>query len=173
MRMGGACMPWILMQASYLPHRSALHLWLLPGARRQIEPMCILLSHVSAGVLPVPKQIWSSDHSPLSPFPEKKMYFFFFKKKLLFLYHLSWLPGIIHQGIHWTDSWDFGWELVYVRYVLSMRTPAWKAHRGSEAQWHGEMFFETGLTQSQQRSLCLSLPRTWIASLYHHTWLVA
>lgn len=171
MRMGGACMPWILMQASYLPHRSALHLWLLPGARQQIEPTCILLSHVSAGVLPVPKQIWSSDHSPLSPFPEKKMYFFLKKTAI----SLSFILVAWNNTPRYSLDWFMRlWVRVSVCvYVLSMRTPAWKAHRGSEAQWHGEMFFETGLTQSQQRSLCLSLPRAWIASLYHHTWLVA
>lgn len=53
-------------------------------------------------------------------------------------------------------------------YVLSMHTLAWKAHRGSEAQGHSEMFFETGLTPVQSRSLCLSRLRAWIASMYHH-----
>lgn len=102
----------------------------------------------------------------------KRKCIFFLKKTAI---SLSFILVAWNNTPRYSLDWFMRlWVRVSVcAYVLSMRTPAWKAHRGSEAQWHGEMFFETGLTQSQQRSLCLSLPRAWIASLYHHTWLVA
>lgn len=81
-------MPFMYIWASYLPHRSALRLYLPPIALQQIELMCTLLALVSAVVIPVPKQIWPSDHSPPSPFPEREMYF---KKFHFFTIYLDYL----------------------------------------------------------------------------------